>query len=176
MAGVRKVGVLGGSTPEVEVRVNPRELSAYGLTLTQVSRALAQTNVIRGIGRLEDNDLLYLAISNNAFHSIASVRNVALRAGPDGVVRLGQIATITMGSVPRWLIVDDNGHPGVNINVYQQSSADSLRLAQEVKRKLAAFMRTEPPAHPSGRVVRPDAAGALLGVGARGGDPDRPGL
>ncbi len=146
IAGVRKVGVLGGSTPEVEVRVNPRELSAYGLTLTQVSRALAQTNVIRGIGRLEDNDLLYLAISNNAFHSIASVRNVALRAGPDGVVRLGQIATITMGSVPRWLIVDDNGHPGVNINVYQQSSADSLRLAQEVKRKLAAFMRTEPPA------------------------------
>jgi len=146
IAGVRKVGVLGGATPEVQVRVNPRELSAYGLTLTQVSRALAQTNIIRGVGRLQDNDLLYLAISDNAFHSIASVRNVALRVGPDGIVRLGQIATVTMGSVPRWLIVDDNGHPGVNINVYQQSSADSLKLAQEVKRKLAAFMKTQPPA------------------------------
>ncbi len=142
--GIRRVGVLGGATPEVEVRVNPQKLEAYGLTLRQVSGTLAQTNIIRAVGRLQDNDLLYLAISDNAFTSIHSVRNVALRVGKDGIVRLGQIAKVTMGSVPRWLIVDDNGHPGVNINVYQQSSADSLKLAQEVKRKLAAFMHTQP--------------------------------
>ncbi len=142
--GIRRVGVLGGNTPEVQVTVNPGELSAYGLTLAQVSRALAQTNVIRAVGRLQDNDLLYLAISDNAFTSIDSVRNVALRVGRAGVVRLGDIAKVSMGAVPRWLIVDDNGHPGVNINVYQQSSADSLKLADEVKQKLAAFMKTQP--------------------------------
>ena len=34
--GIRRVGVLGGATPEVEVRVNPQKLEAYGLTLRQV--------------------------------------------------------------------------------------------------------------------------------------------
>ncbi|MDA8349438.1 MAG: efflux RND transporter permease subunit, partial [Pseudomonadota bacterium] len=57
--GVRRVGVLGGATPEVQVSVNEEKLRAFGLTLAQVSQALAQTNVVQAVGRLEDNDLLY---------------------------------------------------------------------------------------------------------------------
>ena len=130
--GVRRVGVLGGQTPEVQVSVNPQKLRAYGLTLADVSQALSQTNIIRSVGRLEDNDLLYLAIGDNAFTSIHSVRNVALHTGQDGIVRLGDIAKVTMGSVPQWLLVDDNGQPAVTFDVYQQDSADSLNLAREV--------------------------------------------
>ena len=146
IAGIRRVGVLGGQTPEVQVSVNPQKLRAYGLTLTDVSRALAQTNIIRSVGRLEDNDLLYLAIGNNAFTSIRSVRNVALHTGADGIVRLADIAKITMGSVPQWLLVDDNGQPAVTFDVYQQDTADSLTLAREVQQRLAAFMKTQPKA------------------------------
>jgi multidrug efflux pump subunit AcrB len=142
--GVRRVGVLGGQTPEVQVAVNPQKLRAYGLTLADVSQALAQTNIIRSVGRLEDNDLLYLAIGNNAFTSIDSVRNVALHTGPDGIIRLGDIARVTMGSVPQWLLVDDDGRPAVTFDVYQQDTADSLTLAKEVKQRLAAFMKTQP--------------------------------
>src|SRR5579872_1897434 len=92
--GVRRVGVLGGETPEVQVSVNSQKLRAYGLTLTDVSQAISATNTIDAVGRLEDNDLLYLAISNNACTSINSVSNVALRTGPDGIVRLSDIAAI----------------------------------------------------------------------------------
>ncbi|HEX8755572.1 MAG TPA: efflux RND transporter permease subunit, partial [Steroidobacteraceae bacterium] len=79
--GIRRVGVMGGQTPEVEVSVDQNKLRAYGLTLADVSNALSQTNSIQAVGRLEDNDLLYLAINNNAFTSIGSVRNVALHTG-----------------------------------------------------------------------------------------------
>jgi multidrug efflux pump subunit AcrB len=142
--GVRRVGVLGGQTPEVEVAVDPNKLRAYGLTLTDVSQALAQTNSIQAVGRLEDNDLLYLAINNNAFTSINSVRSMTLRTGPDGIVRLADIAKVTTGSVPQWMLVDDNGKPAVTFDVYQQDSADSLSLAKEVQQKLDAFMKTQP--------------------------------
>ena len=37
-----------------------------------------------------------------------------------------------MGSVPQWLLVNDNGKPAVTFDVYQQDSADSLNLAKEV--------------------------------------------
>ena len=146
IAGVRRVGVLGGQTPEVEVSVNPSKLRAFGLTLDDVSQALAQTNSIQAVGRLEDNDLLYLAINNNAFTTIKSVGNMTLRTGPDGIVRLADIAKVTMGSVPQWMLVDDNGKPAVTFDVYQQDSADSLTLAREVQQKLDAFMKTQPAA------------------------------
>ncbi|MGH8295271.1 MAG: efflux RND transporter permease subunit [Steroidobacteraceae bacterium] len=142
--GVRRVGVLGGQTPEVEVSVDPSKLRAHGLTLADVSQALSQTNSIQAVGRLEDNDLLYLAINNNAFTSVAAVRNVALRTGSEGIVRLGQIAKVTMGVVPQWMLVDENGKPAVTFDVYQQDSADSLTLKKDVTQRLDVFMKTQP--------------------------------
>ncbi|HEV2268055.1 MAG TPA: efflux RND transporter permease subunit [Steroidobacteraceae bacterium] len=142
--GIRRVGVMGGQTPEVQVAVDQNRLRAYGLTLADVSNALSQTNSIQAVGRLEDNDLLYLAINNNAYTSIASVRDVALHTGPDGIVRVGDIAKVTMGSVPQWMLIDDNGKPAVTFDVYQQDSADSISLAKAVQQRLDAFMKTQP--------------------------------
>ncbi|MGH8218969.1 MAG: efflux RND transporter permease subunit [Steroidobacteraceae bacterium] len=145
ISGVKRIGVLGGQTPEVQVSVNPQKLRAYGLTLEQVSQALSQTNTVQAVGRLEDNDLLYLAIDDNAFTSLESVRRMALRTGSDGIVTLGDIANVKMGTVPQWLLVVNNGQPAVTFDVYQQDSADSLSLAKQVSERLAAFMRTQPP-------------------------------
>jgi multidrug efflux pump subunit AcrB len=142
--GIRSIGVLGGQTPEVQVYVNPETLHAYNLTLADVAKAISATNTITAVGRVQDNDLLYLAISNNEFHSVQSVRNVALRTGRDGIVRLSDIATVKMGAVPQWLLVDNNGQPAVTFDVHQQDSADSLSLAKQVGQSLAAFMKTQP--------------------------------
>lgn len=142
--GIRRVGVLGGQTPEVEVSIAPQTLQAYGLAIADVAQALSATNTVAAVGRLEDNDLLYLAVDNNAFTSLDSVRQATVRTGKGGVVALSQIARIKMGSVPQWLLVNNNGHPAVTFDVYQQDRADSLSLAKLVSRRLDAFMKTQP--------------------------------
>ena len=142
--GVRRVGVLGGQTPEVQVRVRPDKLAAYHLTIDQVANAISATNAISAVGRLEDNDLLYLVIANNAFVSARSVAEMAIGIPGGGVVPLSDLASIEMGSVPQWLLVNDNGKPAVTVDVYQQDSADSLTLASEVDARLRAFMKTQP--------------------------------
>ena len=146
ITGVRRVGVLGGETPEVQVYVNPQKLRSYGLTMSDVADAINATNTLSTVGRLEDNDLLYLTIADSAFKNVKSVKNVALRTGKGGIIRLGDIADITMGHVPQWLLVDDNGQPAVTFDVYQQDTADSITLAREVKARLDAFMKTQPKA------------------------------
>jgi multidrug efflux pump subunit AcrB len=142
--GIRRVGVLGGKEPEIEVTVQAEALRAHGLTLADVTNAIAAGNRITAVGRLEDNDRLFLAVDNNAFTSVGSVRNVVLRTGEDGILRLDQIAKVEAGAVPEWLLVVNNGRPAVTIDVFQQDSADSLSLAREVDAKLADFMRTQP--------------------------------
>ena len=142
--GIRRVGVLGGRTPEVQVTISPQKLAAFGLTLTDVSQQIAKTNSISAVGRLEDNDLLYLVIENNAFNSVKSVSDMALRTGNGGIIRLSDLATVKMGTVPQWLLVNDNGKPAVQVDVYQQDTADSLALEKEVDARLANFMKTQP--------------------------------
>ncbi len=142
--GVRKVSTLGGQTSEVEVYVSPQQLQTYGLTSGDVARAISGSNSLAAVGRLEDNDLLYLVLTSNQFRSIRSVRNVTLRTKNGDIVRLGNIATVEMGSIPQYLLVDDDGQPSVNISVFQQDSADSLKLKKEVISKLDAFMKRAP--------------------------------
>jgi multidrug efflux pump subunit AcrB len=142
--GVRRVAVLGGQTPEVQVRVSPEKLATYGLTLDQVASAISSTNAVRAVGRLEDNDLLYLVVNNNAFTSVKSVSNMALRTAKGGVIRLSDLGAVTMGAKPQWLLVNDNGKPAVTLGIYQQTSADSLSLAREVESRLHGFMKTQP--------------------------------
>jgi len=141
--GIRRVGVLGGQTPEIQVVIDPHQLAAVDLTLDDVSKALADTNAVTALGRLEDNDLLYLAVGNNGFTSIASVQNMTIRAPKGDLVRLGDIATVTMGSVPQWLLVNDNGRPAVTFDVFQQDNADSLTLAAQAQEKLDTFMKSQ---------------------------------
>jgi multidrug efflux pump subunit AcrB len=142
--GIRRVGVLGGQTPEVQIVIDPHKLEEFRLTLADVTNTLSAANTLKAVGRLEDNNLLYLAVSNNAFGSVASVADVKLRNAAGGIVRLGDIARVTMGLVPQWLLVDENGRPAVTIDVYQQDTADSLTLEKEVAIRLAAFMKTQP--------------------------------
>jgi multidrug efflux pump subunit AcrB len=144
--GVKRVGVLGGQTPEVQVSIDPHKLTAYGLTVADVAKAIAQTNNLKVAGRLEDNDLLYLVVNDNAFGSLGSVSAVELRNSGGGVVRLSDVAKVTMGAVPQWLLVDVNGQRAVTFDIYQQDQADSLAVAKEIAQKLSSFMKTQPKA------------------------------
>lgn len=141
--GIRRVGVLGGQTPEVEVSIAPQTLQAYGLTIEDVAHALSSTNTVAAVGRLEDNDLLYLAVSNNAFTSVDSVRQATVRTGKGSVVPLSQLGQVKLGTAPQWLLVNNNGHPAVTFDVYQQDRADSLSLAKLVQERVDAFMKTQ---------------------------------
>ncbi len=143
--GIRRVGVLGGQTPEIEVSVSLPKLRAYGLALSDVADALSSTNQLTSVGRLEDDDRLYLTIGNDAFTSAHSVGQVALRTGKNGIVHLSDVATVQNGTVPQWLLVNDNGKPAVTMDVYQQDHADSLSLEKTVDSTLNSFMRTQPP-------------------------------
>ena len=144
--GVKRVGVLGGETPEVQVAIDHQKLSAYGLTINDVSKAIAETNNLKVVGRLEDNDRLYLVVNNNAFNSPGSVEDVELRNSAGGIIRLSDVAKITMGTVPQWLLVNVNGERAVTFDIFQQDQADSLTVAREIAQKLSSFMKAQPKA------------------------------
>jgi multidrug efflux pump subunit AcrB len=142
--GVSQVGTLGGETREVEVRLDPSKLKAFGLTLADVTTAIQDGNTLDAVGRVEDNDLLYLILANNGFSSIESVRNVMLRTQSNNIVKLTDLGTVTSGVVPQQLLVEDQGKPSVEFNVYQQPDANSVALQNQVAAALTKFMKAQP--------------------------------
>ncbi len=139
VAGVARVQVQGGSLAEYRVTVDPAKLASYGLSLSDVAKALSASNVLTAVGRIEDHYKLYLVMSDTRFTGLGRIRDTVLRSGTNGPVLLSDVAVVSRGTVPNWTRVTADGHDAVLLNVYQQPGGNTVRIARELKSKLASF-------------------------------------
>jgi CzcA family heavy metal efflux pump len=137
--GVALVDVQGPGVGELHVDVDPARLRAQDLTLADVSRAVSQAADIEALGRLADHYKLFLLLAGNQPDSVQKLRDVVVRAGPRGVVRVGDVATITPGVQPQWVRTVADGHPAVLLQVFQQPAANSIAMVDAVKARLADY-------------------------------------
>ncbi len=137
--GVAGVDVLGGGTPEIEVEADPARLRALGLTSADLATALAASNSVTAVGRIEDRHRLYLSLVENRLVSEADIAAVPVKAGTTGgagVVTLGQVATVRRAPAPVYTRVTANGTDAVLINVRQTPAADAIALVAAVQAKM----------------------------------------
>jgi multidrug efflux pump subunit AcrB len=137
--GVAGVDVLGGSTPEMEVEVDPARLQALGITIADVSTALGSANSVAAVGRIEDRHRLYLALVDDKISTEADIAAIPVKAGTTagaGVAKLGQVATIRRAPAPAWTRVTSNGTQAVLVNIRQTPTADAVKLAKDVQDRL----------------------------------------
>ncbi len=137
--GVALADVQGRGRSEVHVNINPAKLRAQDLTMAQVVSAVSKAANISALGRLADHYKLFLLLANNQPKSVKALSDVVIRAGPGGVVTVGDVATVTSAMKPLWVRTGANGKPAILIQVFQQPSASSLKMVKAVQAKLAAY-------------------------------------
>ena len=137
--GVSGIGILGGAVEEYRVTVNPARLASYNVSLSDVSKSLSAANVITAVGRLEDHYKLYLVISDTQLPGLDQIRETILRSGENGMVRLGDIATVSREMAPQWTRVTADGNDAVIFQIYQQPGGNTVQIDNVIKRKLAEF-------------------------------------
>jgi len=137
--GVAKVAVLGGTQAEYRVTADPARLEAHGLTLADVSKALSAANTISAVGRIEDHYKLYLALADSRFLTADQIGETVLLKGPAGLLRVEDVATVELGTVPQWTRVTADGRDAVIFQVYQQPDANTVQIARDVQAKLRAY-------------------------------------
>ncbi|WP_097461326.1 efflux RND transporter permease subunit [Mangrovitalea sediminis] len=142
--GVAKVTAIGGDHEEYRVEVDPAKLLAYGLTFADVTKALSATNVLKAVGRLDEHYNLYLMLSDTRLTGVKSIRHTILRSGKNGLVELGDIATVQTATVPHWSTVTADGKRAVSVQIFQQPSGNTVQIVKNIKAKLAAYRSKMP--------------------------------
>jgi CzcA family heavy metal efflux pump len=143
--GVAKVAVIGGTEAEYRVTVDPARLQAHGLSLEDIAKALSAANTIRAVGKLEDHYKLYLALVDSRFLSADQIGETVLAKGPAGLLRVEDVATVELGTVPQWTRVTADGRDAVIFQVYQQPDANTVQIAREAQAKLRDYRALLPP-------------------------------
>lgn len=137
--GVGQVKVQGGEVAEFHADVDPDKLRALNLSLAAVTAAVTRAATIQAMGRLSDHYKLYLLLADNQPTTLAALRDIVLRADARGVVRLGDVARVSLDHVPQWIRVNADGQNAVLLQVYQQPNGNSVQIARDVRKRLADF-------------------------------------
>ena len=145
VAGVSRAEAMGGAVQEYQALVDPMRLQAYGLTLDDVSKAIAASNVISAAGRIEDRYKLLLVLTDAPLHGIDDLGQIVVTRAANGVVLLKDLARIEQGVVPQWTRVTADGHEAVLLSIYQQPGSNSVQIATDVKARLASLQSQLPP-------------------------------
>ncbi len=137
--GLARVDVQGGETAEIHVEADPHRLALRGLALSDLAAALAQANVLQAVGRAQDHDKLYLVIAHHPLQTLEAIRNVVVKSDSSGLVQLGDVADVRDGYLPQWIKVAEDGRPTVLFNVYEQPDGNAVRIAADVRARLASL-------------------------------------
>jgi len=150
--GVSNVLIFGQRRYAMRVWVDPRQLEARGLAITDVLNALQEQNVevaAGSIGAAPEPKNQPFTISVHAEGRLSSpdqFRNIIVRADPGGgFTRLGDVARVELGAEDYSSSLDFNGNKNVvGLGIMQLPTANALQVADGVRKELALLSRTFP--------------------------------
>ena len=131
--GVASISIGGGFEREIQVLLDVDKARKLDTTLENVLSVLKNANVTTPAGNLREDRLEIRVRTPGTFSSIQQIRDTVIAIGKSGEkIRLGDVAEVidTHAKVTRFVRV--NGRPGIMIQVYKQSGANTVRVADKV--------------------------------------------
>lgn len=142
--GVGQVGIDGASLPAVRIQLNPNALANYGIALDEVRNAISTANVLRPLGLLEEDDTRWQVRTNESLRSAADYKNLVIRYGDSGPVRLQDVATVNDSVENRYTDGFHNRSSAVTLTVSRQTGANIVETIDAINAQLPALRALMP--------------------------------
>ena len=150
--GVQTAELLGARLFALRAWLDGDKLAARGLTAADVSSALARNNILGAVGASKGQAVTVPLTSGTDLHSVAEFKKLVVQQNGDKVVRLEDVATVTLGSENYDFNVAFGGKRSVFIGIKVAPDANILDVAKRV-RKVFPEIREQLPAGLVGEVV-----------------------
>lgn len=134
--GVASISIEGGYEQYVSVKVDTGKLSNYGLTMDQLAGTLAAENINLPAGTVNKGNKELLLRTVGEFKSISDIKQTPILLSTGNVIRLEDVAEITLANEELTSISKVNGQSAVSISVQKQSGTNTVKVAAEVHKVL----------------------------------------
>lgn len=139
ISGVREVAVMGGRNKEYQLVLNPEKMSKLGITPNQLGDVLAQINAIKSNGYLNDNNRLYLTLTDASVRTIAQLENTVVKGSSTGIIRLKDIAKVQIAGQVEYVKIKANGKDVPLVNIMKQPDANLADIDAQLQARVKAL-------------------------------------
>ncbi len=128
--GVQTAELLGQKVFALRAWLDPKKLAAFGLTASDISAALTANDYISGIGTTKGQMVQVNLTASTSLHSADEFRNLVIKQVGGAIVRLKDVANVTLGAEDYESEVGFDGKQAVYIGIKVAPSANLLDVIQ----------------------------------------------
>ncbi|MBC7419724.1 MAG: efflux RND transporter permease subunit [Bdellovibrio sp.] len=133
------IRIIGGRKKEIHVLVDKNKLQDRQISMLQVAKKIEDTSKDIPLGKVENSKNEVILRTVGEFSSLDQLRNVGVNfVGSDRIVKLSEIATVTEGLAVAQRYSTINGENALFLEVYKQSGANTVSVADNVKKQVAS--------------------------------------
>jgi len=149
--GVAEIGSIGGFVRQYQIEVSSLKLRAAGVPLSEVMKAISDSNLNVGGKVIEENGMEFVVRGIGLVKSVTDLEHVVLTERNGTPVYLRDVATVQIGGDFRRGALDVDGREVVGGIVVMRTGENGLAVINRVKEKIAQISPSLPP----GVTIRP---------------------
>ena len=136
VTGVSEVASIGGYVREYQVDIDPNALIRYNIGLSEVVKAVKESNLDVGARTIEMNRVEYLVRGLGFIESVDDLEQAVVTVRDNTPVRLIDVARVSLGPAQRRGALDKTGADAVGGVVVTRYGANPLEVIDQVKLKI----------------------------------------
>lgn len=149
--GISNVVVRGGKTKQYVVTPDVARMTSLKITPADISNAVADYNYVESNGQLSDYRRLYLTLTDTRIQKFEDLGEIIVKYQDNRVIKLKDIATISLDEELEFTKINANGHEAVLIDLVKQEGVNLIDFAKNVTKKTEEIRSQLPP----GIVLKP---------------------
>ncbi len=131
--GVQTAELLGAQNFALRAWLDPQKLAAYNLTAADINYALAQNNYISGLGSTKGQMVQVSLTASTNLHTLEEFRDLVIKQQGDALVRLKDVANVTLGADDYESQVSFDGQKAVYIGIKIAPGANLLQVVGKIR-------------------------------------------
>ena len=141
--GVGDAQIFGALDYSIRLWLKPDRMAQLGVTATDIANAVAAQNRQNAAGKIGQEpapagqQLVYTVTAKGRLSSPEEFGNIVVRAaGPNGVLRVKDVARVELGAQNYDASTTLLGKPVVGVGIFLQSGANALEVANKVRARM----------------------------------------
>ena len=144
LEGVQRADILGGRTFAMRIWLKPDRLAAFNISPNEIRGKLSANNFLAAVGHTKGSLIQVNLTANTDLRSVEEFKNLVVRENGDQLVRLRDVADISLGAEDYDSEVRFSGERAVFMGVWVLPNANSLDVIKRVRTEMESIQKSLP--------------------------------
>ena len=134
--GIAAAKASGGFEDEIQILLDQSQLAQLDISVADVANRLRTQNINMSGGQIRNGQQQLLVRTFNEYSSIEDFANTIVMSQSQKIVRLKDIASVKFAYKDPTAIIRHNGEQAVEIAIYKEGDANTVKVAEGVRAQL----------------------------------------